>query len=188
MNWPAMPPINAKGKNTTTFVPTPANTDTATFFVPSIAASSGDLPRRISCNADSIRIIAFDTNVPSADEYANNVNALIVKPLASIKKNPATSDAGITTDAIIVERQLRVNANNTNTVNIIPRIMPSIVLYVSSAMDVDVSEIISICASGNTVFNSAVNSGNCLCNARETFIALPSDDFTTDAIITSRPL
>ena len=188
MNWPTIPPINANGKNTTTFVPTPARTDTATFFVPSIAAVSGSLPARISCNADSIIIIAFDTNVPSADEYANNVIALIVNPLPSIKKKPATNDAGITTPAIIVERQLRVNANKTNTVNMIPKTIPLIVLFVSSATAVDESEIISIVAVGKRVCISACNSGIFFRNACEILIALPSDALTTDAITTGSPL
>ena len=146
------------------------------------------MPERISCNADSIRIIALDTNVPSADEYANSVIALIVKLLASIKKNPAINDAGITTPAIIVERQLRVNANKTRTVNITPRTIPHIVPYVSSATATDESEIISIVASGKCDFRSACISGISARKSRDTFIALPSDAFTTDAIITSLPL
>ena len=188
MNWPAIPPINANGKNTTTFVPTPANTETATFLVPSIAAVSGSLPFCISCNDASIKIMAFDTNVPSADEYANSVNALIVKLLKSMKKNPAINDAGITTPAIIVERQLRVNANKTNTVNITPRIIPSIVPYVSSATDTDESATISMRASGKRDSRSAWNSGIRARKSRDILMALPSDALTTDAIITSWPL
>ena len=188
MNCPAIPPINANGKNTTTFVPTPANTDTATFLVPSIAAFSGSLPLRISCNDASIKIIAFDTNVPSADEYASSVIALMVKLLISIKKNPAINDAGITTPAIIVERQLRVNANNTSTVKITPRTIPQIVPYVSSATATDESAIISMRASGKRVCNSDWNSGNFSRKSCDMLIALPSDALTTDAIITSLPL
>ena len=143
---------------------------------------------RISCNADSIKIIAFDTNVPSADEYANNVIALIVNPNPSIKKNPATNDAGITTPAIIVERQLRVKTNNTSTVKIIPNTIPQIVLYVSSNTDVDESDTICISAFGKRFCISDNNAGKRSRSSCEILIALPSDDLTTDATTTSSPL
>ncbi len=188
MNWPAIPPIKANGKNTTTLVPTPAKTETATFFVPSMAESSGCLPARISWRADSIKIIAFDTNVPSAEEYASNVIALIVKPEPSIKKKPAINDAGITTPAIMVERQFPVNASKTKTVNIIPSTIPQIVLYVSSKTDIDESDVIIISAPGKRVCMSVVSAGRRSRRALEILMALPSSAFTTDATTTSSPL
>ena len=148
------------------------------------------MPARISCNAASIKIIAFDTNVPNAEEYANNVIALIVNPLAPTNSKPAINDAGITTPAITVERQFLVNANNTNTVNTTPKIIPLIVSFVSSEIAVEESDIISMFVStfGKCAAKSAFNAGNFLRKAFDILIALPSFDFSTDAITTSVPL
>ena len=144
INSPAIPPINASGKNTTKFVPAAAITAIADFFVPFIAASSGDAPAFNCASAASIRIIALVIKVPRDVAIAKRVITFMENPDISMKKKPDINDTGITTAAITVVRQFFVNANKITTVSNMPRSMLLRVLFVSLDIVVDVSEIMCI--------------------------------------------
>ena len=66
--------------------------------------------------------MASSITTPTISTSASIVTLLSVKSSAHIMPNVEITDAGIATAAIIVERQLRMNASTTRQARMLPRI------------------------------------------------------------------
>jgi hypothetical protein len=64
--------------------------------------------------------MASSITMPTISTSANMVTLFRVKPSAHISPKVATSDAGIATPAITVERQLRMNSSTTIAASKLP--------------------------------------------------------------------
>ena len=100
-----------------------ARTGSAISAVASRAASIAD-SRFSSMNRKmfSSTTMALSMTMPTISTSASIVTLLSVKSSAAIIPNVATTDEGMATAAMIVERQSRMNANTTSEARMPPRI------------------------------------------------------------------
>ena len=67
-------------------------------------ASSGDIPSSMCRWMFSTTTMASSTTSPIASTMASSVSRLMVKPIASMRKQAPTSDSGIATIGMMTER------------------------------------------------------------------------------------
>ncbi len=114
---PVIPVTSVSGKNTAISVSVDAITDTATSFVPCIAACFGSLPRSICVVTFSSTTIASSTTIPIDMDSAERETIFRVLPVIARYMNDAMSEIGIVIATIMVARHLPRNTNTTMTTN-----------------------------------------------------------------------
>ncbi len=112
---PVRPCRKASGANTATSVSDIAITANAISREPSIEPARGVLPCSMWRWQFSSTTIASSTTRPTASTTPSSVSTLIEKPRTYRKKNAPTSDTGMVTNGISVERTERRKRKITST-------------------------------------------------------------------------
>ena len=112
---PLKPEIIVNGRNTAIIVSVDATTESATSFVPYIAASRGELPRSRCVVIFSSTTIASSTTIPIAMERELNDIMLREFPEKLRYINAAMSDTGMVSTMMNVARQRPRKKSTTST-------------------------------------------------------------------------
>jgi len=150
-----MPLMKAIGVKTTMFVRVDAMTATPTSPVPRTAASWGSMPSCTSRLIFSITTIELVTSVPIEMPSAMSVMILSEKPLPSMRRKVATTEAGIDMAATIVCRQSCRKTRSSIDVSMMPIRMFLSTSEIDSSVKIAELLVISTSMSGSMICSSS---------------------------------
>src|SRR5690349_10234291 len=183
---PVVPGKNATGTNTETSTNEVATTAPATSLIATEAALCGSvIPSAMWRCTFSITTIASSTTSPVASVMPNSVSVLIENPSALTKMNVPTSETGIVTAGITVERQSCRNRKMTKITSRMASTSVLITSLIESATTSVVSNATLYFSPGGKFFERRSSSAMA---ARSTSIAFAFESWVTPTPTEGWPL
>ena len=144
MNRPTMPPMNATGRNTAISDRLVASTARPTSWVPSMAASRGDIFfSSMKRKMFSSTTTASSITMPTASVRASSVMTLSVKSMYFMAAKVAISELGMATAEISVGRKRRRKRQTMKAAKSEPATRCSLTASTAATMNFDWSRTIS---------------------------------------------